>query len=108
MNLAASAADPTALNLKRSLIQGARPKLQRRLQLSTQLAQTRHQLSGQLLFGTAAQHSCPGTLCGNAAQLGCPGQLLGSCGRVQRIVVVASDSGTGCGMFILVFIACRF
>ena len=55
-----------------------------------------------------AQHSCPGTLCGNAAQLGCPGQLLGSCGRVQRIVVVASDSGTGCGMFILVFIACRF
>ena len=56
-----------------------------------------------------AQHSCPGTLlCGKAAQLGCPGQLLGSCGRAQLIVVVASESGTGCGMFILVFIACRF
>ena len=76
MNVAASAADPTALNLKRSLIQGARPKLQRRLQLSTQLAQTRHQLSGKLLFGTAAQFISPGQrLCGENAQLSCPGHL---------------------------------
>ena len=57
----------------------------------------------------AVQLSCPGQLlCGKAAQLGCPGQLLGSCGRAQQIVVVASDSDTGCGMFILVFLALRF
>ena len=111
MNLAASAADHAVLNLKRSVIQGARPKLRRLLQLSPQLAQTSHQLSGQLLCKKNAQLICPGQLlcgkaaqlsyprqliCGKAAQLSCTGQLLGSCGRAQLIVVVVSDSGTGC------------
>ena len=54
--------DPTALKLKRSLIQGAHPKLQSLLQLCPQLAQTRHQLPGQLLFETVTRLICPGQL----------------------------------------------